>query len=80
MASATGFTLFHCCHSDTFVLLIRSIQCGMTFTASCNFYVNLMTKMCGTGLFYFERYLLDGMTCNAFIQSKGFLAVVASTT
>src|SRR5665647_2032118 len=52
----------------------------MTFTASCNFYMKFMAEMRRTGLFYPERYLLDRMTCGAFIESKGFLAVMTGST
>ena len=51
----------------------------MTFTASGNFNVEFMTEMCGTGRFHLVRYFLNRMTAGTFIESKGFLAVMAGT-
>ena len=77
---AAGFSFLHGCHSNAFPLLIGGIQFGVTFTTLSPLNMNFVTEMRGAGLFYLICYFLNNMTCGAFIETKGFFAIMACTT
>ena len=79
VACATGATLFHSSHADSFVQLSRGIQFWMARVASSNLDVSFMTEMCRAGFFNFISSFLHWMAGHAFINAKSILAVVAGT-
>ena len=80
VTGAAGFSFFHSSHSDSVALSLGGEQAGMTVAAVVAFDVFGMFEEGRPGFLDLEGDLLDRVTGGAFVDPKGFFAIMAGAT